>query len=252
MSQEHAAAAALHAAKMAQLNAHLGGHGGLDKLAAQGAGHLNNLLPPQFDLAKLANTAAFNAAVSNGLGGLAESVSHLTQNLGEDSNLKQQPGQSNSNSNISSHNDNNRDKLNSNSTSGLSIGQRETGSCSPMKKECEDNDQENHEETDRHRQRLLEEEQQQDLMENDNSHVSAALSNLMAGGGSDNLDRLRSTVSEKLRLNKNAVLMTSSGETFEADIDDKSGIVEGRSQQHLQDNFRLNPNTAEDRLQSTS
>lgn len=58
MSQEHAAAAALHAAKMAQLNAM--GHG-LDKLPA-------GLLPPQFDLSKLAGSAAAAAgAFNNGL-----------------------------------------------------------------------------------------------------------------------------------------------------------------------------------------
>ena len=59
MSQEHAAAA-LHAAKMAQLNAM--GHG-LDKLPP-------GLLPPQFDLAKLAaagQASSFAAANSNGL-----------------------------------------------------------------------------------------------------------------------------------------------------------------------------------------
>ncbi|XP_017846717.1 protein abrupt-like [Drosophila busckii] len=55
MSQEHAAAAALHAAKMAQLNAM--GHS-LDKLPT-------SLLPAQFDLSKLAgagSNAAFGAA----------------------------------------------------------------------------------------------------------------------------------------------------------------------------------------------
>lgn len=63
MSQEHAAAAALHAAKMAQLNAM--GHG-LDKLPP-------GLLPPQFDLSKLAGQAAGNAfnnlAAASGVGG---------------------------------------------------------------------------------------------------------------------------------------------------------------------------------------
>lgn len=60
MSQEHAAAAALHAAKMAQLNAM--GHG-LDKLPP-------GLLPPQFDLSKLASQAAGNAFSNIGGGGV--------------------------------------------------------------------------------------------------------------------------------------------------------------------------------------
>ena len=63
MTQEHAAAAALHAAKMAQLNAM--GHG-LDKLPP-------GLLPPQFDLSKLAGTAsaaAFPSAIVGNNSGL--------------------------------------------------------------------------------------------------------------------------------------------------------------------------------------
>lgn len=52
MTQEHAAAAALHAAKMAQLNAM--GHS-LDKLPA-------GLLPAQFDLSKLAGAAGAAAS----------------------------------------------------------------------------------------------------------------------------------------------------------------------------------------------
>ncbi|XP_064553895.1 protein abrupt isoform X1 [Drosophila montana] len=60
MSQEHAAAAALHAAKMAQLNAM--GHS-LDKLPA-------GLLPAQFDLSKLAGAGAAGGFAQSG-GGLS-------------------------------------------------------------------------------------------------------------------------------------------------------------------------------------
>ena len=58
MTQEHAAAAALHAAKMAQLNAM--GHG-LDKLPA-------GLLPGQFDLSKLAGSGAAGGFGQSGAG----------------------------------------------------------------------------------------------------------------------------------------------------------------------------------------
>ncbi|XP_030240038.1 protein abrupt isoform X2 [Drosophila navojoa] len=62
MTQEHAAAAALHAAKMAQLNAM--GHS-LDKLPA-------GLLPAQFDLSKLAGAAGAAASgFGQGAGGLS-------------------------------------------------------------------------------------------------------------------------------------------------------------------------------------
>uniref|UniRef100_A0A1A9WHM8 C2H2-type domain-containing protein n=1 Tax=Glossina brevipalpis TaxID=37001 RepID=A0A1A9WHM8_9MUSC len=62
MSQEHAAAAALHAAKMAQLNVM---NHSLEKLPT-------GLFPPQFDLSKLATTAgaAFNAAAAVNSSGL--------------------------------------------------------------------------------------------------------------------------------------------------------------------------------------
>lgn len=60
MTQEHAAAAALHAAKMAQLNAM--GHG-LDKIPA-------GLLQPQFDLSKISAAAAGNYIGSPNGGGL--------------------------------------------------------------------------------------------------------------------------------------------------------------------------------------
>lgn len=69
MSQEHAAAAAIHAAKMAQLNAI--GHHGLDKLPA-------GLLPPQFDLAKIASAANFNAVANTG----ASSTTGITNSSG--------------------------------------------------------------------------------------------------------------------------------------------------------------------------
>lgn len=72
MSQEHAAAAALHAAKMAQLNAM--GHG-LDKLPP-------GLLPPQFDLSKLASTAAgsaFSSAATNNSGLTIEPIMRREQ-----------------------------------------------------------------------------------------------------------------------------------------------------------------------------
>ncbi|KAM8716370.1 hypothetical protein ACLKA7_003275 [Drosophila subpalustris] len=60
MSQEHAAAAALHAAKMAQLNAM--GHS-LDKLPA-------GLLPAQFDLSKLTGGGGTAAGYGQGAAGL--------------------------------------------------------------------------------------------------------------------------------------------------------------------------------------
>lgn len=60
MSQEHAAAAALHAAKMAQLNAM--GHS-LDKLPA-------GLLPAQFDLSKLTGGGGATAGYGQGGAGL--------------------------------------------------------------------------------------------------------------------------------------------------------------------------------------
>ncbi|XP_065355545.1 protein abrupt isoform X2 [Calliphora vicina] len=71
MSQEHAAAAALHAAKMAQLNAM--GHG-LDKIPP-------GLLPPQFDLSKLAGTAgsAFTSAAGNNSGLTIEPIMRRDQ-----------------------------------------------------------------------------------------------------------------------------------------------------------------------------
>lgn len=55
MSQEHAAAAAIHAAKMAQFNAI--NHHGLDKITP-------NLLAPQFDLSKIAQNNNHNDMLS--------------------------------------------------------------------------------------------------------------------------------------------------------------------------------------------
>ncbi|KAI8125869.1 Protein abrupt [Lucilia cuprina] len=72
MSQEHAAAAALHAAKMAQLNAM--GHS-LDKIPP-------GLIPPQFDLSKLAGTAAgsaFSTAAANNSGLTIEPIMRREQ-----------------------------------------------------------------------------------------------------------------------------------------------------------------------------
>lgn len=71
MSQEHAAAAALHAAKLAQINAM--GHG-LDKIPP-------GLLPPQFDLSKLAGSAgsAFSSAAVNNSGLTIEPIMRRDQ-----------------------------------------------------------------------------------------------------------------------------------------------------------------------------
>lgn len=81
MSQEHAAAAALHAAKMAQLNAM--GHG-LDKLPP-------GLLPPQFDLSKLAGQAGnnFNNPAMNNSGLTIEPIMRHSPSHNENINNSQ-------------------------------------------------------------------------------------------------------------------------------------------------------------------
>lgn len=259
MSQEHAAAAALHAAKMAQLNAHLGGHVGLEKITASRA---HNLLTPQFDLAKLANTAAFNAvaAANNSLGNLTESVSLLTQNFNDDNNLQQQRSSKNNNSNNNNSSSNNNDEnykfssfssknshnnhgLNNDSTSGVTMAELDDRSSSSMIRNCEDNDQDENDETERKPLSLMD----VDLMESENSDLF--LPNLMAAG-TTNINRLQKTNNETIVKNNNNNSMLTSSPTEDDDTKGEMNSENGKVQENSKKNFVFTPKI-EDRIQST-
>lgn len=286
MSQEHtaAAAAALHAAKMAQLNAHLGVHGNLtEKLSA---GH-NLLVPPQFDLAKLANTAALNAAaaaaaVNNGLGSslLVDPSTLLSQqddHHQRDSHHQQHTSENDSNP---MGNVNNLTGL---LLSGGTLRTHDEGHTAgnTLKKECEENLEANMEDN-----AETAEDRNLDMEVANSTH--AALTALLAAGGAAGglgLERLRNAIHDKFNLGETDMLRSmqakvndvGDGEKVEQatggeeeeemkdagvgeggaaengmSVDEDTAAGTGQQEQPSLGNFGISRNKADGRLQSAS